>query len=155
MGLQKPIIIGLGVAVVSYGVYRGVLLKETAENVRVSLLQLPKIHKIDGTGLKVSLDMRLDNPVKSKVKIKIPSIKAYYNGKLLASTAINDKVYTIEPVSSGKITGTMIEATHLSLITTLPSIIMDFISQGNSLASRFGFDVSLEVDGVALKIQRI
>ena len=110
--VRKPyIFLGLGVAVaVGFGLYKGLSLKETADNIQVGLLSLPKIHKVDLTGLKISVDLKVDNPAKERVTVKIPSVRLYYKGKMLASTAISDKLYTIDPVSTGKISGIMIEA---------------------------------------------
>jgi ABC-type phosphate transport system ATPase subunit len=52
---------------------------------------------------------------------------------LVASTAINDKTYTIEPVSTGKISDIMIETSYLSLLTTAPGIVIDFMAQGANI----------------------
>ena len=155
MGIQKTLLIGIGIAAVGYGLYKGLSLKEMAQNISISLLSLPRIHKINLTGLKISVDFKVDNPVKSRPTVRIPSVKLFYKGKQLASTAINDRTYTIEPVSTGKITGTIIEASYLNLLTTAPSIINDFTKQGSSLASNFGFEVLAEVNGIPLKVQKI
>jgi hypothetical protein len=47
---------------------------------------------------------------------------------LVASTAINNKTYTIEPVSTGKISDIMIETSYLNLLTTAPDIVTDFMA---------------------------
>jgi len=47
----------------------------------------------------------VDNPGKERITIKIPSVRLSYRGSLVASTAVNDKTYTIEPTSTGKISG--------------------------------------------------
>ena len=155
--VSKPyIFLGLGIAAaVGYGLYKGLSLKETADNARVSLLSLPKIHKMDLSGLKISVDLKVDNPARERITIKIPSVRLYYKGKQLASTAINDRTYTIEPVSTGKITGTIIEASYLNLLSTAPSIISDFTKLGSGLASNLGFEVLAEVNGIPLKVQKL
>lgn len=155
---SKPVLIGLGIGVaaaVGFMLYKGTALKETAENINVSLLKLPQIHKVDGSGLKISVDLKVDNPAKARVTVKIPSVRLYYKGKLVASTAVSDKSYTIEPVTTGKISGIMIEASYLNLLTSAPTIVTDFISQGTNIANSFGFDVIAEVNGIPLKVQKL
>jgi len=57
--VNKPHIIGIGIAAVAAAAgflfFKGTNLKETADNIRVSLASLPKIHKIDLSGLKFPL----------------------------------------------------------------------------------------------------
>jgi hypothetical protein len=156
--MDKPLIIGIGAcaaAAAGFLLFKGTSLKETADNIHVELLSLPKIHKIDGSGLKISVDLKVDNPAKQRVTVKIPSIRLYYRGKMVASTAVSDKTYTIEPVSTGKISGIMIEASYLNLLTTAPSIITDFLSQGTAITNNLGFDVIAEVNGIPLKVQKL
>ena len=153
--------IGVGLAAVAAAVggffliRKGTSLIETAENVNVELLGLPKIHKIDLTGLKISLDLKVDNPARGRLSLKFPSIRAYYNRALIASTAISDKTYAIEPVSSGKISGIMIEASYLNLLQTAPAIVTDFMGQGTKIIDKLGFDVIAEVNGIPLKVQKL
>jgi len=75
--------------------------------------------------------------------------------KLVASTAISNKTYTIEPVTSGKISDIMIETSYLSLLTTAPGIVTDFMAQGASITDFIGFDVMAEVNGLPIKVQKI
>jgi hypothetical protein len=154
--MDKPIIIGLGVAAVAgFFLFKGTSLKETADNIRVELLTLPKIHKIDLTGLKIAVDLRVDNPAKQRVTVKLPSIRLFYKGKMIASTAVNDKTYTIDPVSTGKISGVMIEASYLNLLTTAPTIVTDYMAQGAAITNNLGFDLIAEVNGIPLKVQKL
>jgi len=156
--MNKPFIIGLGVcaaAAASFLLFKSKSLIETADNIRVSLASLPKIHKIDLTGLKVSVDLRVDNPGKERITIKIPSVRLSYRGSLVASTAINDKTYAIEPVSTGKISGIMIEASYLSLLTTAPGIVTDFMAQGTNITNNLGFEAIAEVNGLPIKVQKL
>ena len=154
--MNKPLIIGIGVcAAAGFLLFKGTSLIETADNIRVSLASLPKIHKIDLTGLKVSVDLRVDNPGKERITIKIPSVRLSYRGKLVASTAINDKIYAIEPVSTGKISGIMIEASYLSLLTTAPGIVTDFMAQGAEITNHLGFEAIAEVNGLPIKVQKL
>jgi len=164
--MNKGVKIGLGVAAVSaVGLLlfrvmpKTVQLVETVENVNVSLLNLPKIHKVDMSGIKIAVDLKVDNPAHGRLNLKIPQIKAYYNTGtsrvLVASTAVNNKTYVIEPVSSGKITGTMIEASFLSLLTSAPAIVNDMIAQGANIIHKLGFDVFAEVNGIPLKVQKL
>ena len=79
--MDKPLIIGLSVcaaAAAGFFLFKGTSLKETADNIRVSLASLPKIHKIDLTGLKISVDLRVDNPAKQRVTVKLPSLRLYH-----------------------------------------------------------------------------
>ena len=155
--MNKPFIIGIGAAVAALGylLFKGTSLKETAENVRVSLASLPKIHKIDLSGLKVSVDLRVDNPGKERISVKIPSVRLSYRGKLVASTAVNDKVYTIEPTTTGKISGITIEASYLNLLTTAPGIVTDFLAQGTGITDNLGFEAIAEINGLPIKVQKI
>jgi hypothetical protein len=156
--MKNPVKIALGAgiaAVVGYLLFRGTALKETFENVRVSLLKLPQIHKIDFSGLVISVDLRVDNPAKASVNVKIPSIRLFYKGKLVASTAINDKTFTINPVSTDKITGIKIEANYFNLIQSAPTIISDFTKPGSNIVNNFGFEVLAEVNGIPLKVQKL
>jgi len=154
---MNKLIIGIGAAAaaIGYFLFKGTSLIETADNIRVELFGLPKIHKIDLTGLKISVDLRVDNPAKQRVTVKLPSIRLFYRGKMVASTAINDKTYPIEPVSSGKISGIMIEANYLSLLTTAPTIVTDYMAQGMNITDYIGFDVIAEVNGIPLKVQKL
>ena len=67
--MNRPLIIGIGAfaAALGYFLFKGTSLKETGDNIRVSLASLPKIHKIDLTGLKISVDLKVDNPAKQRV----------------------------------------------------------------------------------------
>ena len=154
---MNKLIIGIGAAAtaIGYFLFKGKSLSEVADNIHVSLNSLPKIHKIDLTGLKISVDLRVDNPAKQRVTVKLPSIRLFYRGKMVASTAISDKTYPIEPVSSGKISGIMIEASYLSLLTTAPGIVTDYMAQGMSITDYIGFDVIAEVNGIPLKVQKL
>jgi len=76
-------------------------------------------------------------------------------GALVASTAVNDKIYTIEPVSTGKISGIMIETSYFSLLTIAPGIVSDFMAQGANIIDNFGFDAIAEVNGLPIKIQKL
>ena len=154
--LSRPILLGIGIAAVAgYGIYKGFSLSETAGNISVSLASMPKIHKIDLSGLKVSVDLRVDNPGKERITIKIPSVRLSYRGSLVASTAVNNKTYTIEPTSTGKISDIMIEASYFSLLTTAPSIVSDFMAQGSNIIDNLGFDAIAEVNGLPIKIQKL
>jgi hypothetical protein len=157
--LNTKIKIGIGIgaaAAVGFLVYKGISYKETAENINVSLLGIPKIHSIDLSGMKISVDFKVDNPAKQQVRVKIPSIRLYYKGKNVASTAINDRLYTVEPVSSGKISGIKIEASYLNLLSAAPGMISDFASKGaSSITDNLGFDVIAEVNGIPLKVQKL
>jgi hypothetical protein len=145
----KIILAGLGVAAVAgFGIYKGLSLSETAGNIRVSLASLPKIHKIDLTGLKVSVDLRVDNPSKERITVRIPSVRLSYKGKLLASTAINDKTYTIEAVSTSTISGIIIEAGYLNIIGT--GILTD-----KNIKANIGFESMIEINGLPIKIQKL
>ena len=155
--MNKPFIIGISAfaAALGYFLFKGTSLKETGDNIRVSLASLPKIHKIDLTGLKISVDLKVDNPAKQRVTVKLPSVRLFYRGKLVASTAVNNTAYTIEPVSTGKITGIMIEASYLSLLTTAPGIVTDFMAQGANITNNIGFEVIAEVNGLPIKVQKL
>jgi len=166
--VDNKVKIGIGVAAAAtagFLIYKSVggamKLVETADNVNVSLLNLPKIHKIDLSGLKITVDLRVDNPAQGSLTLKFPSIRAYYtpfnstNRSLIASTAISNKSYAINPVSSGKISGIMIEASYLDLLKTAPTIVSDFLSQGAKIIDRIGFDVIVEVNGIPLKVQKL
>ena len=155
--MNRPLIIGISAfaAALGYFLFKGTSLKETGDNIRISLASLPKIHKIDLTGLKISVDLKVDNPAKQRVTVKLPSVRLFYRGKLVASTAVNNSAYTIEPVSTGKITGIMIEASYLSLLTTAPGIVTDFMAQGANITANIGFEVIAEVNGLPIKVQKI
>ena len=155
--MNRTLIIGISAfaAALSYFLFKGTSLKETGDNIRVSLASLPKIHKIDLTGLKISVDLKVDNPAKQRVTVKLPSVRLFYRGKLVASTTVNNTAYTIEPVSTGKITGIMIEASYLSLLTTAPGIVTDFMAQGANITANIGFEVIAEVNGLPIKVQKI
>jgi hypothetical protein len=146
---SKIILAGLGVAAIAgFGIFKGLALSETASNIRVSLASLPKIHKIDLTGLKVSVDLRVDNPSKERITVKIPSVRLSYRGKLIASTVINGKTHIIEPVSTGKIQGIIIEAGYLNIIGT--GILTD-----NNIKNNIGFEAMIEINGLPIKIQKL
>jgi len=151
--------IGLAAAAAAVGgfflVKKGTTLFETADNINVELLGIPKIHKIDLSGMKISVDLRVDNPAKGRVSLKLPSIRAFYNRSLLATTSINNRTYVIEPVSTGKISGIMIEASYLNMLMNAPTIVNDFKSQGSKIIDKLGFDVIAEVNGIPLKVQKL
>jgi hypothetical protein len=145
----RIILAGVGIAAIAgFGIFKGLSLSETASNIRVSLASVPKIHKIDLTGLKVSVDLRVDNPSKERITVKIPSVRLSYRGKLIASTAINDKIYNIEPVSTGKIPGIIIEAGYLNIIGT--GILTD-----SNISANIGFEVMIEINGLPIKVQKL
>ena len=99
--------------------------------------------------------MKVDNPAQQRVMLKLPSICLFYKGKLVASTVINDKVYTIDTVSTGKISGIMIEASYLNLLTTAPTMVTDFLAQRASITDNLSFDVIAEVNVIPLKVQKL
>jgi hypothetical protein len=154
--VSKKALIGIGIAAAAgYAIYKGFSLRESAGSISVNLASLPKIHKIDLTGLQISVDLRVDNPGKERITVKIPSVRLSYKGKLVASTAVNNKTYTIEPVSTGKISGIMVETSYLSLLTTAPAIITDYMSQGANITNHIGFDVIAEVNGLPIKVTKL
>ena len=53
--MDKPFIIEISVcaAAAGYFLFKGTSLKETADNIYVELLTLPKIHRINGSVLKI------------------------------------------------------------------------------------------------------
>lgn len=139
-------------AIASYVIYRGIAYKETAENIRVKLAGIPKIHKIDFKNLVISVDLSVDNPSKEQVRIKIPSIRLFYNNQLVANTQISDKLHIIAPVSTGKISGIKIETSTINLISH--PIVSDFLS-GKDVAKKLGFEIMIEANDIPLKIQKI
>jgi len=166
--MNKKIVIGIGVAAAAAVGYfflkllpKSLQLKESADNIKVELFGLPKIHKLDLSGLKISLDLKVDNPAQGRLNIKIPSVRAYYtpvnttNRSLLASTTVSDKTYTIEPVSTGKISGIIIEVGAMNLLLNAPTIVKDYLAQGTKILDRVGFDVIAEVNGIPLKVQKL
>ena len=149
--------IGIGVAAVAtagFLLFKGTTLKETADNINIELLGMPKINLSIAKGLTVTLDLKVDNPAKGRVNVKLTSIRAFYKGKQVASTPINDRVYPIEPVSSGKISGIKISASWLNLLTTIPALTQDFLA-GANITNNFGFDAIAEVNGIPLRIQKL
>ena len=138
-------------AIASYVIYRGIAYKETAENIRVKLAGT-KIHKINFKNLVLSIDLKVDNPSKEQINIKIPSIRLFYKNQLVANTQISDKVHVIEPVSTGKISSIKIETSTVNLISH--PIVTDFLS-GKDVTKNLGFEIMIEANGIPLKIQKI
>jgi hypothetical protein len=151
--------IGAGVAAVAgFLFYKGKSLIETADNINVELLGVPKIHSISLTQLVINVDLKVDNPAKQQVRVKLPSIRVYYRGSMIASTPVSDKEYTVNPVSSGKISGIKISVSLLSLLTS--SIVSDVAAAISSkdtskIIANLGFDVMAEVNGIPLKVQKL
>ena len=65
--MDTKVKIGIGIAAAATMgalLFRGIktvtTLKETAENVRISLLGLPKIHKVELATTKIKIDLRVD-----------------------------------------------------------------------------------------------
>jgi hypothetical protein len=81
-------------------------------------------------------------------------VRLSYRGKLVASTAINNRTYTIEPVTSGKISDIMVETSYLTLLTTAPGIVSDYMAQGANITDYIGFDVMAEVNGLPIKVTK-
>ena len=140
------------IAIASFVIYRGIAYKETAENIRVKLAGIPKIHKIDFKNLVLSIDLKVDNPSKEQIKIKIPSIRLFYNNQLVANTQISDKIHTIEPVTTGKISGIKVETSTVNLISH--PIVTDFLT-GKDVTKKLGFEIMIEANGIPLKIQKV
>ena len=139
-------------AIASYVIYRGIAYKETAENIRVKLSGIPKIHKINFKTLVLSIDLKVDNPSKEQINIQIPSIRLFYNNQLVANTQISDKVHVIAPVSTGKISSIKIETSTVNLISH--PIVTDFLA-GKDVTKKLGFEIMLEANGIPLKIQKL
>ncbi len=150
--MVNPIVL-MALAAGGFGIYKALSLKETFENTSVTLASIPKIHRVDFSGIKVSIDLKVDNPAKERIKLKLPSVKLYYKSKLIASTEISNTTYTIEPTSSGKITGIIIEAGTINLVGS--SIVTDFLQSGTNITQNFGFEVMLEANGIPLKIKKL
>jgi hypothetical protein len=43
----------------------------------------------------------------------------------------------------------------LNLLTTVPAIVTDFLTQGTAITNNLGFDVIAEVNGIPLKVQKL
>jgi len=156
--MDTKVKIGIGIAAAAtagFLLFKGTTLMETAGNINVELLGMPKIEKINWSGMRISIDLRVDNPAQGRVNLKLPSIRAYYSRKLIASTQISNRVHVIEPVSSGKISDIKIEASYMNMILAAPSIITDYQEDPAKILNNFGFDVIAEVNGIPLKVQKL
>ena len=137
--MNKPFIIGISAAVAALGylLFKGTSLKETVENVRVSLASLPKIHKIDLSGLKVSVDLRVDNPGKERITVKIPSVR-------LSHVQIT-QIPTLGCFFSNECLIVLIEIVkqtkHIIVLPNFPQTGNDFLSIFAFLLSFFGNDI--------------
>ena len=159
--MDKKVKIGISIAAaatVGFLLFKSVktvtTLKETADNVHVSLLGVPKIHKLDWSNLTVNVDLRVDNPAKGRVNIKLPSIRMYYGGKQIAFTRINNKTHVIEPVSSGKIPGIKIEVPLLTLLLTSPTIVNDIRnSTTEKILTKIGIDLIAEANNIPVRVK--
>ena len=159
--MDTTVKIGIGVvtaAAFGFFLFRGIktatTLKETAENVNISLLGVPKVHKLDWSNLTINVDLKVDNPAKGRVNIKLPSIRMYYSGKQIASTKISDKTHVIEPVSSGKISGIKIEVPLLTLILTAPTLVSDIRnSTAENIIAKIGADIIAEANGIPVRVK--
>jgi hypothetical protein len=147
--------LGIGLAAVGFllfkGLKSGMKLMEAADNFRISLASLPKIHRIDLSGIKISADLKVDNPTKQALSIKIPSVALSYKGKAIANTAVNSKTYTIAPESSGKITDIMVECGLLNII----SLVGSGIISDPQLSANIGFEALVEVNGIPIKVSKV
>ena len=153
--------IGLGVfaaAVAGFFIFRAVrgtaTLVETASNANVMVHGTPRIHKLDWSNLTVNVDLRVDNPAKGRVSVKLPSIRMFYGGNQVASTKISDKTHYIEPVSTGYIKDIRIDVPLLTLILTAPTIVNDIRSSSTAnVLSKIGIDMIAEANGIPVRIK--
>jgi LEA14-like dessication related protein len=147
---HKGLIIGGASILALFFLKGGLKLMEAAENFRVSIAGV-KIHKLDLSGIKVAADLKIDNPSKQVLTVKIPSVTISYKGKTIATTSINNKTYTIPAESSSKITDVYVEASYLNLIGLVGSgIISD-----PAIMDNIGFEAMVEVNGVPIKVSKI
>ena len=159
--MDTKVKIGIGVAAVAavgFLLFRGVktvaTLKETAENIHVSLLGAPKIHKLDWSNLTINVDLKVDNPAKGRVNLKLPSVRMLYDNKQIASTKISDKTHVIEPVSTGKISGIKIDVSLLSLLLSAPAIVNDIRnSTAEKVLAKIGIDIIAEANGIPVSVK--
>ena len=159
--MDTKVKIGIGLAAAAtagFLLFKGVktvaTLKETGENVHVSLLGAPKIHKLDLSNLTINIDLRVDNPAQGRVSIKLPSIRMFYGGTQIASTQISNKIHVIEPVSSGKISGIKIEVPLLTLLLTAPAIVDDIRnSTAEKIVAKIGINMIAEANGFPVNVK--
>jgi hypothetical protein len=60
----------------------------------------PRVHKLNANGLFIRMELEVDNPTAATVTVTKPVVYLYTKGQLLASTAPDSKVYTIEPMAT-------------------------------------------------------
>ena len=110
----------------------------------------------------INIDLRIDNPAKQQIRVKIPSIRVYYSGTKIADTKINANEYVVQPMSSGTISGIKLNVSltslGLALITT--SLLTDVKNclqskDMSALVNNLGFDVLAEVNGLPIKAQKL
>jgi hypothetical protein len=139
---------------------------EVADNIDIGLLNMPKIHSVSLSGMVINVDLKVDNPAKQQINLKIPSLRVYFKGTKIASTGISDKTYTINPVSSGKISGIKITLPFTSLVSVLPGIVTEVVKRISNLTdaaayltstvmSGIGYDILVEANGIPLKVQKL
>ena len=180
--MDKSVKIGIGVAAaaaIGFLIFKGaktaLSLKETAENIQVSLLGLPKIHKVELATTKIKIDLRVDNPVDQLVKLKIPSIRLYYKGKLLVTAPVNNTVYEIKPMATGQITNLpLFEVSNITLLGSAANILTTAITafssgaglvnnatamankimaQSSQIINDLGFDIIAEANGMRVRVK--
>jgi hypothetical protein len=154
---RKPLITGIIVAALiaaMYGATRVLKLKEAADEFRVSLASLPKVHTVNISGVTISADLKIDNPTPTQLKIKIPSVVASYKGKTIATTVPSDQEFTIGPNSVGRITGIKVQAGLLNLMSLFGSGIMSDFVAGKAMQN-LGFEVTASVNGIPIKVTKV
>jgi len=89
-------------SVIALGTYKLLGMKKISEKV-VTSLSNPRVHAIDMRGLVVRTEINVANPTRSTMNITKPVITLTTNGKYIASSRPENKVFKILPLAETKI----------------------------------------------------
>jgi hypothetical protein len=125
----KHLLVGAGaLAAIYFG--RSYLLKLNRLSTELETEARAYIHKVNLTGIELSILVKLKNPSGGSLKVKHPFVKLVYQDKTLASSQVKDSNITIDKFSEVNLDPIKISLSFLNLATTVPTLLKAYRETG-------------------------
>jgi hypothetical protein len=118
-------------------------LKNTGENLSLTLLNIDSV-KITAGSLQLAVNIAVDNPTDNTINIKMPYLKAFFEGDEVGNSLPNGTRINILANSR-----TVINKVNLQIpFSNIPSLISNYMKHDTTKKTSIEFEVSTEVNNL-------
>lgn len=109
----------------------------------------PRVYKVDASGITLRADVAVDNPTNTTITVTKPTITLSTEGKYLASSVPQNKIFTIQPLSQ-----TSLETTEIFIPwITLSGYLSSIVSRIPTLVNTYRATGKLGLEALAIPLE--